>query len=219
MEKLLVQAAMGEESRLLIELERIAINFMFEREQGLVWKEKKSYNVNLLSIERPLKILIHNNQSYLKVKVNHLQLTAAFTDSIFTMSELYSRVAEEIKKSGWKKEYIEFKRENSNRSLLVILPGGLMENQSFKIVVSAQLKNIKILNDRMLYLKGLTIHQVQGNQGRINQIVNDWVMQILKVNLGTLATGAFTQLISLCVMMLFGAVRHVFAFFLPALRN
>lgn len=53
------------------------------------------------------------------------------------MSELYSRVAEEIKKSGWKKEYIEFKRENSNRSLLVILPGGLMENQSFKIVVSA----------------------------------------------------------------------------------
>lgn len=32
MEKLLVQAAMGEESRLLIELERIAINFMFERE-------------------------------------------------------------------------------------------------------------------------------------------------------------------------------------------
>lgn len=44
----------------------------------------------------------------------------------------------------------------------------------------------------MLYLKGLTIHEVQGNQGRINQIVNDWVMQILKVNLGTLATGAFT---------------------------
>ena len=55
-----------------------------------MWKDEKSYNLPLLRIDRPLRVLLHVGEDYLRVKLNHLELTATFTDQIFKLSEIFS---------------------------------------------------------------------------------------------------------------------------------
>jgi hypothetical protein len=89
---------------------------------------------------------------------------------------------------------------------------------SFKVVLTVELKNNKILSDRILRLRNLCIHEEQRNKSGINAVVKEWLHESLKDNFGTIVTGAFTEFIATCVQFLFGAIRHTFAFFLPILR-
>jgi len=63
------------------------------------------------------------------------------------------------------------------------------------------------------------IHEPECNTARINQIIKDWVIDILKDNMGTLVTGAFSEVICRCVELLFGAIQHTVGFFIPQRGN
>lgn len=95
----------------------------------------------------------------------------------------------------------------------------LNEGRVSKITINVELKSQKILTDRMLHIKKLTLHEPESNTARINQIVKEWVMDILKDNMGTLVTGAFSEVICRCVELLFGAVQHTVSFFIPQIRE
>lgn len=103
--------------------------------------------------------------------------------------------------------------------ILVIAPGDRHEGTVSKISISVELKNNTILTDRTLHIKRLSFHELSSNAARINQIIKDWVMTILKDNVGTLVTGAFSEVICRCVEILFGAMRHTLGFFIPQIRS
>lgn len=100
----------------------------------------------------------------------------------------------------------------------MIAPAGLYEKVS-KLTINAELKGNKILTERILRIKQLKIHEPQDNSARINQIIQSWVMDILKDNMGTLVTGAFSEVIFKCVGLLFGTIRVIVGFFIPNMRS
>lgn len=197
-EKFLVQAAISSQTKTLIEFERLFIDYCFKRTEGLMWKDEKSYNLPLLRIDRPLRVLLHVGEDYLRVKLNHLELTATFTDQIFKLSESFSQASKTIEKSGWKRVYATQSKVSKNRMILLIVPSGI-QGRSSKVTLSVQLKSNKILTDRILHIKRLAFHEPECNSARISQIIKDWVMDILKDNMGTLVTGAFSEVICKCV--------------------
>ena len=183
-----------------------------------MWKDEKSYTLPILRIERPLRVLMFLSDQYVRVKLNHLDVTAGFTDKLFELTDKFAIEAECIAKSGWKKSYHQEKKEDNHRLILLMAPVG-NEGKSSKITINVELKSQKILVDRVLHIKKLTIHEPESNTARINQIVKEWVMDLLKDNMGTLVTGAFSEVIFRCVELLFGAVQHLVGFFLPKMRN
>lgn len=105
----------------------------------------------------------------------------------------------------------------SKKTVLVIAPAGMSEGRRCKISLSAEFKSNKILTDQSLYLQQLFIHEPMSNSARINIIVEKWVKDILFSNLGSLVTGAFSEVIYSCVQLLIGAITHILGFFfLPA---
>jgi hypothetical protein len=87
----------------------------------------------------------------------------------------------------------------SNRTVLIIAPAGLHEGILSKITLTVEIKNNKILTDRALQIQKLFIHEPLSNSARINQIIKKWINDILMKNLGTLVTGAFSEVICRCV--------------------
>ena len=153
------------------------------------------------------------------MKLNHLEVTAGFTDQLFELTDKFALETENIVKSGWKKSYHQAKKDENHRLILLMAPAGSNEGRTSKITINVELKSQKILADRVLHIQKLMIHEPESNTARINQILKEWVMDLLKDNMGTLVTGAFSEVIFRCVELLFGAVQHLVGFFLPKIRN
>jgi hypothetical protein len=96
--------------------------------------------------------------------------------------------------------------------ILLILPEG-------RITASAEIKRAKLLNERILKLATLVVHEEGSNAGRINRIVYDWAMQIFTNNLGTLLTGALFELVAACIGLFLGGIKQFLALFFPSLNG
>jgi hypothetical protein len=86
----MVQASISEETKTLIEFERMAIDYSFNRVEGIMWKNEKSYIMPILRIEKPLRVLMHIGPDYLRVKLSHLELSLGFTDQILTLADCFA---------------------------------------------------------------------------------------------------------------------------------
>ena len=64
----------------------------------------------ILRIDRPLRVLLHLGNEYMRAKLNHLEATIAFTDQIFKLTDFLEIETTKIAKSGWKRRYTQVKK-------------------------------------------------------------------------------------------------------------
>jgi hypothetical protein len=89
---------------------------------------------------------------YFKLKINVLEMTAYLTDEVFSLAEQFSKAAELVERSNWKRQYrAERAGGETARMLLLLLPEG-------RITASAEFKRTKLLNERVLRLQELVLH-------------------------------------------------------------
>lgn len=118
-----------------------------------MWGPEKDFTMHLLKINSPIKIIIQLSKEYSKLKLNTLEMTASLTDQVFSLAEQFQNAAIACEKSAWKRQYpTERVEENGQKMLLVILPEG-------RITASAEYKRTKLLNERVLKLQELIIHE------------------------------------------------------------
>jgi hypothetical protein len=80
-------------------------------------------------------------------------MTASITDEVFSLAEQFSKASLACEKSNWKRYYQPEKiYKSSKKMVLVILPEG-------RITASAEFKRAKLLNERVLKLQELIIHE------------------------------------------------------------
>jgi hypothetical protein len=104
-ENVRVKAEQGERTQALVELERLELQLSFKRREGLLWGAEKDYSAHLLRLNSPLKVLAEVAGDYLKIKLNSLEMTARFTDEVFSLANQFSKAATTANCSSWKRQY------------------------------------------------------------------------------------------------------------------
>lgn len=95
---------------------------------------------------------------------------------------------------------------------LLLIPQG-------KITASVEYKGTMPVKDRVLYLQELIVNEYDHNDSRKSQIINQWLIDFVKRNMGTLVSGLLFEALSSCIGFIINGIRFVLGLFFPFFKS
>lgn len=135
-----------------------------------------------------------------------------FTDALLTLTAQFEQAAQKMQNSGWQKVYAQKPILETGRMILLLIPEG-------RLAATVEIKRATVIKEWTLKLPRLTIHELESNKKRSEQLVNDWISGFIHQNMGTIINGALFEALTACFSLITSILRTALSIPFPFLRN